>query len=960
MKRKLRTWALVSTVVFLGCGDGSNGTTSASGGSGGNAGSSGADGGGRGGAGADSGIASDAGSDTGDAATGRDDGPVIGDGGMLDTSSPDGGRVPLTQPLLNAIGASTHVTYALIENIPMVAAEGGMVADCPPIAGGLCANVKMALKNTGAAWNAIGWAIYFSNIRKVLASSNPEFTITHINGDLHKIEPTASFRGFTAGETKEISLKSLFWTIAESDLMPRWYVAATATPTPLVPAVLANTNTEELSSFVTPFTEPKQTHRHPIDQTVIETAGTRYTENAPIAIWEVGAVAGEVVPTPQTITRGTGSLDLSSGVTITTSIPTDVTVEGLASVKARLTTFGVTVKDSGGVAVRVSVNPTDAAFTGRPNAEAYRLAVDVTGVTIVGRDSAGAFYGLQTLVALLPADFSVSKSIPQLKVDYDAPRYSYRGVQLDLARNFHHADEVKKIVEQIAAYKLNVLHLHLSEDEGWRLEIPGLPELTRVGAKRCHDLTEKTCILPQLGSGPDATTSGSGNLTRAEFVDILKFATARYIEVIPEFDMPGHARAAIKSMQARGEAAYLLSDPMDTSIYESAQFYKDNAMNGCMDSSYAFIEKVMDEVKAMYVEAGVTLKTWHVGLDEVAPGTWTESPICKARFAADGGVKNADDVHGYFVRRVNALAKARGFAIQGWSDGLRKSVTVGDGGTTEKQFLDPTLDLDNNPVRANWWGTLFWWDYHNSAYTIANKGYKVILTSPDFLYLDHPYEADPKDRGYYWATRFTDVRKLFGYMPGNLPANSKLTKDRMGGDYQAAFDPLMNDPTPPVQLNPAAASNIIGLEAAHWGETSRSTEMLEGLIFPRLLAMAERAWHRAPWEPADVSGTDWGKAVPIDTAALKTDWERFANVLGQKELPKLGKMGIDYRIEIPGAVIEGGVFRANISLPGLAIEYKNGADWVPYVAANPPMTTATEVRAKTSQGRAGRAIPVTP
>ena len=557
-------------------------------------------------------------------------------------------------------------------------------------------------------------------------------------------------------------------------------------------------------------------------------------------------------------------------------------------------------------------------------------------VTIVGRDSKGAFYGLQTLVGLLPADFAASKAIPQLKVDYDAPRYGYRGVQLDLARNFHGAEEVKKITEQLAAYKLNVLHLHLSEDEGWRLEIPGLPELTAIGGKRCHDLTEKTCLLPQLGSGPDSTTSGSGHLTRAEFIDILKFAAARYIEVIPEFDMPGHARAAIKSMQAKGDAAYLLSDPMDTSKYESAQFYKDNAINACMDSSYVFIEKVMDEVKAMYAEAGVTLKTWHVGVDEVPPGAWTESPVCKMRFAADAGVKSADDVHAYFVRRVNALAKARGFAIQGWSDGLRKSVPVGDGGMSDKQFLDPALDLDGNSVIGNWWGTLFWWDYHNSAYTMANKGYKVVLTSPDFLYFDHPYEADPKERGYYWATRYTDVRKLFAYMPGNLPANSKLTKDRMGGDYQAAFDPTMSDPTPPVYLNPSAAANIIGMEGAHWGETSRTAEMLESLVFPRLLAMAERAWHRAAWEPADVNGAEWGKAVPIDLAALKADWERFANVLGKKELPKLEKLGIGYRVEIPGATIEGGVLRANISLPGLSIEYKNGADWLPYVPANPP------------------------
>src|SRR5262249_24091035 len=286
---------------------------------------------------------------------------------------------------------------------------------------------------------------------------------------------------------------------------------------------------------------------------------------------------------------------------------------------------------------------------------------------------------------------------------------------------------------------------------------------------------------------------------------------------------------------------------------------------------------------------GATLKTWHVGGDEVGAGAWTASPICNALYASGGLVASPNDVHAYFIRRVNALAMARGFAIRGWSDGLRKSVVNPDG-SVGKVFMDPASDLSGNTVSANWWGTLFWWD--NSAYTMANAGFKVILTSPDFLYLDHPYEADPKERGYYWATRFTNVKKLFSYIPGNLPANSKLTKDRMGGDYQAVFDPTTMDPTPPVSLNAGARANIIGMEGAQWGETMRTDEELEGMMFPRMLAMAERAWHRAAWEPADVSGTDWGKATAIDTATLGSDWERFSNVVAQKELRKLDKAGV--------------------------------------------------------------------
>jgi hexosaminidase len=623
----------------------------------------------------------------------------------------------------------------------------------------------------------------------------------------------------------------------------------------------------------------------------------------------------------------------------------------------------VTVKATGGVAVNVTVDPTNAAFTGKATAEAYTLTVDGTQVTIVGGDAAGAFYGLQTLAGLIPADTTAGVKVPQIQVTYDAPRYSYRGLQLELARNFLGLNEVLKVIEQMAAYKLNSLHLHLSDDEGWRLEIPSLPELTALGSNRCFDLTEKTCLMSQLGSGPTTTSSGTGFLKQADFVAILKAAKARYIDVIPEFDMPGHARAAVKSMQTRTDTTYALSDPQDMSTYETVQYYSDNAINACLDSTYAFVGKVMDDVNAMYTQAGATLHTWHIGADEVAAGAWTKSPACQALFA-DGGVPSAAYLQGYFIEKVNALAKARGFAIRGWSDGLRKAVASPDGGAPGSDWLDPTADLGGNTVSANWWGTLFWWD--NRAYQLADRGYKVILTSPDFLYLDHPQEADPMERGYYWATRYTSERKLFSYIPGNLPENSKLTKDRMGNDYTAVFQPSAANPTPVTVSSP---QNIIGMEAAQWGETMRTTDEFEYQVFPRLLAMAERAWHRAGWEPADISGTTWD--VAIDMTALGTDWQRFANVLGHKELPKLDKQSIHYRVDVPGGQITAaGALQAISAFPGMTIEYQSGSgnpdasgtpdggNWVTYNSASPPMLSSTQIRAKSSDGRAGRAISV--
>jgi hexosaminidase len=440
-------------------------------------------------------------------------------------------------------------------------------------------------------------------------------------------------------------------------------------------------------------------------------------------------------------------------------------------------------------------------------------------------------------------------------------------------------------------------------------------------------------------------------------VTLLRAATARHIEVVPEIDSPGHARAAIKAMEARaraGDARYLLSDPQDRSRYSSVQNYDDNAINACLESSYAFMAKVMDEVKEMYAEAGAPLRTWHVGADEVGAGAWTGSPACQKLYGTTPGLHSVDDVHPHFIRRVNQLAKERGLGLRGWSDGLRKTVAAAVTGPTDgaaKTILDPRADLAGNPVSVNWWGTLFWWD--NAAHRMADAGYQVILSSPDFLYLDHPHEADPDERGYYWATRATSVRKLFSFISGNLPANAQLTRDQMGNDYAKVFARSAASPRPVEPLS--RPRNIIGLEGSLWSETVRTRQQLEAMIFPRMLALAERAWHRAPWEPAD--GAD--VAARIDRRALDADWERFANLLGHKELPKLDRARIHYRLEVPGARLVDGALEVNVALPGLPLEYRSpSGSWTTYDRTRSPRLASTLVRSRAHDGRPGRAVPI--
>lgn len=185
----------------------------------------------------------------------------------------------------------------------------------------------------------------------------------------------------------------------------------------------------------------------------------------------------------------------------------------------------------------------------------------------------------------------------------DAPRFDYRGMMIDISRNFHEKNSILKLIDAMAIYKMNKLHLHLSDDEGWRLEIPGVEELTSFGGSRCHDIS--MCLAPQIGSGATTGTSGTGYLTVQDYKEILERAKILHIEIIPEFDMPGHSHAAIKAMEYRfknynsstnetvraNAAKFLLTEPGDTSEYLSIQLFKDNAVNPCLNSTYDLIDR---------------------------------------------------------------------------------------------------------------------------------------------------------------------------------------------------------------------------------------------------------------------------------------------------------------------------------------------------------------------------------
>lgn len=209
--------------------------------------------------------------------------------------------------------------------------------------------------------------------------------------------------------------------------------------------------------------------------------------------------------------------------------------------------------------------------------------------------------------------------------------------------------------------------------------------ISKVGSKRCDDLTEQTCTLSQLGSGPTTESSGSGYYTITQYQGILREAKRLHIEVIPEIDMPGHARAAIKSMEKRYNyykamgnmpkaTEFLLAETDDPSTYQTVQFFNDNAVNPCLESTYNFISHIMKKTKEMH-QAIQPLSMYHFGGDEVAGGAWVDSTACKKLMNESISLNSGADLKEYFAQRVASIAKQEGLDVGSWEDGVMRTLT---------------------------------------------------------------------------------------------------------------------------------------------------------------------------------------------------------------------------------------------------------------------------------------------
>ncbi len=402
-----------------------------------------------------------------------------------------------------------------------------------------------------------------------------------------------------------------------------------------------------------------------------------------------------IIPMPQSLTIQNGDFRLADGMVFGASTPEAKQIaEFFIDKIQRSTGYKFTVADKGTINLLI-----DESVEGTK--EGYKLDVTTDGVTVAANAPQGLFYGMQTFLQLLPAEIESAERVkgmswtaPVTSVA-DSPRFSYRGLLLDACRHFITVDEIKKQLDVMAMFKINTLHWHLTEDQGWRVEIKKYPKLTEIGSKRID------------GEG----TEYGGFYTQEEIKDVVKYAADRFITVIPELEIPGHELAAIAAypeLSCKGEA---ITPRVIWGV-------EDIVMCPGKEDMFRFLEDVIDELVPLFPS-----EYFHIGGDECPKSSWKKCPLCQKRIREEGLRGDAkhsaeEKLQSYVVRRIEKYLATKGKKIIGWDEIL-------EGG------VEPSA-------------TIMSWRGETGGIAAASAGHDVIMTpGPQGLYLDH-YQGDSK------------------------------------------------------------------------------------------------------------------------------------------------------------------------------------------------------------------------
>lgn len=545
----------------------------------------------------------------------------------------------------------------------------------------------------------------------------------------------------------------------------------------------------------------------------------------------------QLIPQPVEIQQSDGSYALIKTSTIGFDSQESGKIAEMLCEKLNLSTgFSFKPQEDKTGSIQFNLNKVPLTQIGK---EGYTLVSSPKGVVISANATAGLFYGMQTLLQLLPKEIeskmviNMPWTIPSVKIT-DYPRFGWRGIMLDVSRNFFTKEEVKHYIDQIAEYKFNTLHWHLTDDNGWRIEIKSLPKLTEVGAWR----------VPRFGQFGDRTAPKPGEAatvggfyTQADIKEIVQYAKDRNVTILPEIDVPGHSMSAIASYPELS----CTKDP-NTKVNPGSSFSEwfkdgtfkmkiDNTLNPSDEKVYAFLDKVFTEMAVLFPNPYI-----HVGGDECFKGFWTNDPGCQALMKKMNMTK-PEELQAYFMKKVETILKSKGKKLIGWDEIL-------EGGVAPE-------------------ATVMSWRGIKGGIEAAKMGHDVVMTPTTFAYLDYQQGESTIEPPIY--------------------ANLRLSKCY-------SFDPVPEG---------VDAKFILGGQGNLWTEQVVTMHHAEYMTWPRGWALAEDFWSpnalknwagfilrvEKQFDRADVEGINYSTAI----------YDAIINIT-----KKEGKMTVDMDSELPG------------------------------------------------------------
>jgi hexosaminidase len=554
-----------------------------------------------------------------------------------------------------------------------------------------------------------------------------------------------------------------------------------------------------------------------------------------IYMTQINAQNLNIIPEPFHVAKGTGVFQF----------PKSVSINAPSSAKEIADQIAKQFKTASGK--NVSFNKTDANITldiikdDVIGNEGYTLNVNTNGIIISANTNAGLFYGWQTLQQIMPAAIyantlqnNIQWQVPFVSI-IDKPRFGWRGMMLDVSRHFFSKEDVKVFIDDMARYKYNRFHWHLTDDQGWRIEIKALPKLTSVGAWRADRKGKWMNITtPAL----DEPKTYGGFYTQEDIKEVVAYAKSKFIEVIPEIDVPGHSMAmlaAYPNLSTTPNYPYQVNAGDEFMDWEGINGHPtamiDNSLDPSNEEVFTALDKVMTEVAPLF-----PFEYIHMGGDENAKNNWEKSPNVQALMKKEG-LKDQNEVQSYFVKRMQKIINSKGKKMMGWNEILQGGLT-GDAAVMSWQGVKGGIEA-------------------------AKQGHKVVMSPNDYNYID--------------------------YYQGEVTAEGKVYRGlRMKTTY--GFEPV------PEGIDP---SLILGNQANQWTEQLQTMRKVQYMTWPRGLAVAETNWSPAEkknwnnftkkvesqFEKLDAADVVYAKSMydPIVTTQLNTKGELIVKMEGEVE-----------------------------------------------------------------------------